>query len=100
MKNLTAEKILSTLATHADELRGLGVRKIGLFGSRLREQPHSGSDIDLVVALADHSFDTYMDVQIYLEDLFEVKIDLVPEAAIREELRPHIMDEVVYAQGV
>jgi predicted nucleotidyltransferase len=46
--------------------------------------------------LKDQTFHTYRDVFIYLEDLFNCKIDLVPEEDVRPEIRPYILREVIY----
>ncbi|HEC34002.1 MAG TPA: nucleotidyltransferase [Chloroflexi bacterium] len=96
----TARKILDTLARHRDELRAMGVRKIGLFGSYRRGTPTADSDIDFLVTLEEPSFDGYMDVKFFLEDLFQCKVDLVLERTVKPRLRPYILAEVEYAPGL
>ncbi len=96
----TADEILTALSEHGATLRALGVKRIGLFGSYGRGAPTAQSDIDLLVTLDRSSFDTYMDVKLFLEDLFQRRVDLVLEKALKPRLRPHIMAEVTYAQGV
>jgi uncharacterized protein len=92
----TSDKILEILSTHAAKLRELGVVKIGLFGSQVRQEAIADSDIDILVTLVDHKYSTYCNVLFYLEDLFESKIDLVLEGNIRPELRPSILSDVNY----
>jgi uncharacterized protein len=75
----------------------MGVRKIGLFGSFKRGEARQKSDIDILVLLEKPTFDSYMEVKFYLEDLFGRKVDLVMEEAIKPRLRPYILDEVEYA---
>ena len=75
----------------------MGVRKIGLFGSFKRGQAGRKSDIDILVVLAQPTFDSYMDVKFYLEDLFGRKVDLVMEDALKPRLRPYILADVEYA---
>jgi len=41
-----------------------------------------------------------MQVKFYLEDLLGRPVDLVLEESLREELRPTVLDEVLYAQGL
>ena len=96
----TDQRILDILAKHRDELRALGVRKLGLFGSYLRGNPTSGSDIDLLVTLDNSSFDAYMDVKFLLEDLFQCKVDLVLEKTLKPRLRPYVLTEVKYPPGL
>ena len=96
----TAQRILDILAKHRDELRALGVRRIGLFGSYLRGNPAPGSDMDFLVTLEHSSFDAYMDVKFLLEDLFQCKVDLVLEKTLKPRLRPYVLAEVKYAPGL
>jgi uncharacterized protein len=96
---LSVPTILKTLEERKDDLQRMGVLKIGLFGSYRRGKPGSSSDMDFVVKLEQPTFDAYMDVKIYLEDLFSCPVDLVIEETIKPRLRPYIMDEVVYAAG-
>jgi len=37
-----------------------------------------------------------MDLKFYLEDLFGCKVDLVLKDALKEEIKSHILSEVVY----
>ena len=96
----TAQSILDILAKHRDELRVMGVRKIGLFGSCLQGSPTSGSDMDFLVTLGNSSFDAYMDVKFLLEDLVQCKVDLVLEKTLKPRLRPHVLAAVKYAPGL
>ena len=41
-----------------------------------------------------------MDVKFFLEDLFQCKVDLVLEKTLKPRLRPYILAEVEYAQGL
>jgi predicted nucleotidyltransferase len=96
----TAQDILDALSQHREELRAMGVRTIGLFGSYCRETPTASSDMDFLVTLEEPSFDGYMDVKFFLEDLFQCRVDLVLEKTLKSRLRPYILAEVVYAPGL
>ena len=89
--------IIKTLAKNKPVLAKMGVRKIGLFGSFKRREARQKSDIDILVVMENPTFDTYMEVKFYLEDLFGRKVDLVMEEAIKARLRPYILNEVEYA---
>jgi predicted nucleotidyltransferase len=93
----TRQAILDTLAQHRAALHNMGVQKIGLFGSHIQGTATPDSDVDFLVVLSKPSFDSYMDLKFYLEDLFGHKVDLVQEKTIKPRLRPYIMAEVVYA---
>jgi hypothetical protein len=73
------------------------VRRLGVFGSRIRGEAGSESDIDFLVTFAEPTFDHYMGLKLHLEDLFRCRIDVVMETALRPRLRQHILREVRYA---
>ena len=74
--------------------------RIGLFGSFVHGHANSDSDIDIVVDLAEPSFDHYMDLKFFLEDLFGRSVDLVLADTVKPRLKPVIKREVVYAEGL
>jgi hypothetical protein len=86
------------LNSHAAKLRELGAVKIGVFGSRVRGDARPDSDVDVLVTLARPSFDDYMEIKFYLEDLLGGRVDLVIEDGLKPLVRPYVMAEVVYAE--
>ena len=48
---LTKSEIKQTLLSHQNTLRTYGVKRLGLFGSYVKDTAHSESDIDLLVEL-------------------------------------------------
>jgi len=99
--SLTAEAILSAINAHAEPLRRRGVRRIGLFGSYVRGEARLNSDIDLLVTLdRPPSVRGFMGLKRYLEDVLGCPVDLVLADSLREELRPAVLEEVVYAEGL
>ncbi len=97
---LDRDSVLRALAAHGEELRAMGVRRIGVFGSIVRGEARPGSDLDVLVELASKSFDAYMDVKEYLERLFACPVDLVIADALKPRLKPLILAETAYATGV
>ena len=93
------EEIFQTLKPYREKLRALGVRKLGLFGSYARGESKETSDLDFLVELEHETFDSYMNLKAFLEDLFEAEVDLVLVDAIRPRLRDAILGETVYAPG-
>jgi hypothetical protein len=75
------------------------VRRIGLFGSHVRDEPRPDSDVDILVEFEKPPHDHYMDLKSYLEDLLGTEVDLVMADALKPRLKPYISREVVYAQG-
>ncbi|MEC4890188.1 MAG: nucleotidyltransferase family protein [Nitrospira sp.] len=97
MKN--REDVLSLIEQNQAALRKLGVRRLGLFGSCARGEATEESDLDFVVEFSDTSFDLYMDLKSFLEELFQSRVDLVTLRSIKPRLLPIIQRETVYAPG-
>jgi uncharacterized protein len=77
----------------------MGVRQLGLFGSFARGEQRPDSDVDLLVEFApgQKTFDNFMRLALFLEDLFHRRVELVTPESMSPYLRPYIMDEVEYA---
>lgn len=94
---LTCNQIVATCREHRQELRDLGILRLGLFGSFVRGDAGPDSDLDFVVELDEKTFDRYMDAKFFLEDLFGQRVDLVLIDRIKPGLRERILAEVVDA---
>lgn len=78
------------------ELR-YGVRKLGLFGSYVRERQGKTSDVDILVAFVrDIDLFEFIDLREYLEERIGGKVDLVMESALKPTIGKHILAEVEY----
>lgn len=95
----TREEVLQLVEQNQAALKKMGVRRLGLFGSCARGESAAGSDLDFVVEFSDKSFDAYMDLKSFLEDLFHTRVDLVTFSSIKPRLLPIIQRETVYASG-
>jgi len=78
-----------------------GVKRIGFFGSLVRGEGRQESDIDVLVEFEKgaKTFDNYMDLKFFLEDVFKKKVDLVIFDALKPEIKERILSEVEYAEG-
>ena len=98
-ERLTSDKIIRVLEGHKRDIRGFGVKKIGLFGSFLRKNPRRRSDLDFLVQFENPTFDNYMELKFLLEKLFHRKVDLVIEENLKPDLR-YVKEEAAYAKGL
>lgn len=96
--DLTADTILRFLRHHRDTLQQMGVKRIGLFGSYVRNEQSDSSDVDLLFSMDTFTWARWMDVWNFIEDGLGIAIDLVPEKDLREEIRPQVLSEVRYAE--
>ena len=96
-----SNEIIKVLKSHMDNIEKYHVSKIALFGSIARNEQNDTSDVDILVEFEDghETFDNYMDLKFYLEELFEMKVDLVIFNSIKPSMRSSIMESVKYAKG-
>jgi len=93
------EEILKTIKKELPSLKEkFKVRSIGLFGSYAREEQTTVSDIDMLVEFeAPVGFFKFIELENYLSEKLGAKVDLVTPDALKPLIKPHIMEEAVYA---
>jgi predicted nucleotidyltransferase len=90
--------VLNSIRIHKKELKEkFTVRRIGVFGSLAREDADRESDVDILVEFDQPTFDHYMDLKFFLEQLLNAEVDLVMADTVKPRLRPYISQEVIYA---
>ena len=67
----------------------------------IKKNIYENSDVDILVEFekAHETFDNYMDLKFYLEELFGRKVDLVIIDSIKPALRSNILRSAEYAKG-
>ena len=95
----TADDILKFLQQERETLKSMGVLKIGLFGSYVRDEQKLDSDIDFLFTMENFTWRRWMNVWNFLEDSLGREVDLVPEEDLRPELHRYVFPEVRYAEG-
>lgn len=95
---LTKQQVLARIQDSHHQLRALGVRRLGLFGSFARNDPTAESDIDVLVEFepGQKTFDNFMRLVFLLEDLLHRPVEVVTAESLSPYLRPYIMKEVEY----
>jgi uncharacterized protein len=97
---MTSDDILKKLEENRDTIKGFGVRRLGIFGSYARGEQSEASDMDFLVEFEKKTFNNYMDLKFFLEELFGRSVDLVIADAVKPRLRKPIFEETVYAEGL
>ena len=72
------------------------VSKIGLFGSFSNGTFSEESDIDLLVELERPIGWKFFSLELYLEKVFNRRVDLVTESALKEPIKNTILNQVNY----
>ena len=98
MRVETQSHILSAIRERQTQIAGLGVARVGLFGSFLRDEQRESSDIDLLVEFAPgrKTFDNFMQAAFLLEELLGRRVELVTPEALSPYLSPSIIGEAEY----
>lgn len=95
----TKEGTLSLLEEHEEQIRGFGVRRLGLFGSFSRGEQDATSDIDFVVEFRgrEKTFDNFYRLAVFLEEVLQRPVELVTPESLSPYIGPHILGDVEYA---
>ena len=94
---VTSREAVRRIREHLHTIRGFGVKRLGLFGSVARDQNIEASDVDVLVEFeTTATFDRYMDLKFFLEDLLDAKVDLVTRAALRDFTRESVERDLVH----
>lgn len=72
------------------------VKRIGYFGSYSRNEHTEKSDIDILVEFRKPVGWEFFDLQEFLENELQLKVDLVSSQALKEQLRDSILEQVQY----
>lgn len=90
-------KIIDILRRHEQEIKKrFGVKRIGLFGSFARGEERDSSDVDIMVEFDQPTFDNFMKLAFYLEELFHRKVELVTPDSLSPYIAPYVKNEVVW----
>ena len=93
-ESLTASQIITALRKQQDALKRYKVTKIGLFGSYATGRQTRQSDIDFLVEFEEPTFDNFMGLCEYLENLFGRKVDLITNGSLSRYIQPYVEKEI------
>ena len=92
-------KFIEKIEKHPAEILRFGVRKLGVFGSCIRNEERPESDVDLLVEFEPESRKLINLVNLgeFLEELFGRQVELVTPESLSPYMGPGILKEVQYA---
>ncbi len=95
MKNL--EEIKEIIRQHKQELeQKYKVKTIAIFGSYVRNEQREGSDVDILVEFSEPVGFLFFHLADYLEEILQVKVDLLTPDGIKPNRRKYIMENLIY----
>ncbi len=94
---ITKNDILTKLKELKPTLyQNYSVKEIGLFGSFSEGDFTEESDIDILVELEKPIGWKFFSLELYLEQIFKRKIDLVTKNALKNQIKDNILNQVNY----
>jgi len=92
-----AASFLGILRSHFPELaQRYHIRTLGIFGSYVRNEQTSASDLDVLVEYTQTpSLFRYLELEYQLTDLLGVKVDLIMKEALKPAIGERVLREVV-----
>ncbi len=98
---LTRDDAFQLIRDAEDRIRGLGVRRLALFGSVLRDEARPDSDVDLLVQFepGEKSLTRFMALYDLLEEIFGRKVELLTTESLSPFIGPHILAEAADVIG-
>lgn len=95
-QELSRQTILYQLRDQLDTIRSFGVQSLALFGSVARDEATETSDLDFLVEFEGAAtFDRYMDLKFFLEDLFGKRVDLVTKRSLKPQIAESVLEEAI-----
>jgi predicted nucleotidyltransferase len=93
---LTHEVVAASIQANLKSIHNFGVKSLELFGSVARNEATASSDLDFLVEFnGPATFDRYMDLKFFLEDLFKRPIDLVTSRSLKPQLKATVLEEAI-----
>jgi uncharacterized protein len=94
----TKEQLMTIFRSHHARIRGLGVKRLGLFSSFLHGQLNKDSDVDVLVEFMPgcKTFDNFIQLAFLPETLFDRRVEMVTPESLSPFLGPQILSEVEY----
>ena len=94
----TKNAVIEILRANKTSIRSYGVRRLGIFGSVVRDEHHAESDVDLLVEFQKEAktFDNFIHLAFFLEEVLGRKVELVTTDSLSPYIGPRILEEVEY----
>ena len=93
-------EIFKRIGAHHADLYDLGVARIGLFGSFVRNEQTDSSDVDMIVDFRQgkKTFDHFMALSFLLERILNRRVEIVTRASLSPYIGPHILKTAEYVE--
>ena len=97
-ETLNLTRIVESLRQQLPELQQTyQITELGIFGSYVRGQQHSDSDLDMLISFQEPpSLLGFLRLENELSDQLGIKVDLVMRDTLKPTISSYILDEVIF----
>lgn len=88
--------VINIIKDNISHIKDYDVQRLALFGSYSRFEEAPESDCDILVSFRKNTFRTYIGLKDYLENLLNLKVDLVCEDSIKDIIKPYILKDAIW----
>ncbi|MFH1612584.1 MAG: nucleotidyltransferase family protein [bacterium] len=94
----TFEDIEKIIQKNKKELKEkYGLKKVGIFGSYVKEKQNENSDVDMLVEIKrPMGFVNFIKLENHLSQILGIKVDLVTKKALKPYIGKQILQEIRY----
>ena len=94
----TKSELIAKIMANQEQILLYGVQRLGIFGSFAKGNVSADSDVDFFVEFdpKKKTFDNFMDLGFYLEQLTGRKIEMVTPQSLNKFIGKYIVKEVEY----
>jgi hypothetical protein len=96
MNVISRDEVIDLLQSNREALDQFGVESLALFGSVARDRLRKRSDIDILVRFKQPTWNNYIGLKYYLQDLLGRNVDLVTPKALKPATIPTIEKDLLY----
>lgn len=91
-------QVLLLLQTNYQAIAKLGIDRLGLFGSFVRNEARPDSDVDIWAEFHKDkkTYKNFIQLTYFLEDLLQREVELVTPEGVSPFIKPHILKELEY----
>lgn len=90
-------ELIRHLKAQGGKLATFGVKRLAIFGSVARGDATPDSDVDVLVEFeGTATFDQYMRLKMFLEDVLGRPVDLITRKGVRPQLVPYIEQDALH----
>ncbi len=89
------EEVISRLISAEAEIQALGIRRLALFGSWIRDEAGPDSDVDVLVEFEPRlkTYDRFLELSDLLERLLQRRVEVITRESLSPYIGPHILAE-------